>query len=321
MGFKDIKEDPDREYLSEPLIRDEFKVFFDTCERMPEIPDNSVHLTFTSPPYFLMRGTVPYDSYKHYLKTMFTIFREVYRVTKPGRPIIINISDYQASKELDEELVAQADDIELGKRYDIPSHLSYLMWKLNKHYAKSHELKYEDTIFWTKPGSTSQRAGTFVSSGFPLKFRPNQVTERVLVFRKGELDYDRVWKDARRSGMYDDIDISSKKKFEKQMSIDPESARKFLTDLWKIQPETQSDHPAPFPVELPEAAIKLYSLPKETVLDPFFGFGTTALACQRQERKCVGYENFDADETNGKKFKQNIKNRLSADDASLTAFM
>lgn len=319
MGYNEIEPVDSKDYKAEPIERDQYKIYFNDCEDMSEIPDNTIHLCFTSPPYFLMRGTVPYDSYKHYLNKMYNILCEMYRVTKPGRPIIINISDYQASKQLDEELVKDAKDIELGKRYDIPSHFSYLMWKLNKHYADRHEITYEDTITWTKPGSTSQRAGTFIQSGFPLKFRPNQVNERVIVFRKGKMDYKRVWKDAQRSGRYDDLDISTYDKFEEQFKIDYESMREYMTDLWQIQPETQSDHPAPFPVELPETAIKLYSLPREIVLDPFFGFGTTALAAQRSDRRAVGYENFNAEDEDDD-FRSNIINRLGANSHTLDAF-
>lgn len=317
--YEQIQPAEGKSYEAENITREQFKVFFTSCEDMSEIPDNSIHLTFTSPPYFLMRGTVPYESYKDYLGTMYQVLKELYRVTKPGRPIIINISDYQASEQLDEELVKEAEDIELGKRYDIPSHISYLVWKLNKHEATHNEIKYEDTIIWSKPGSTSNRAGTFISSGFPLKFRPNQVNERVIVFRKGDMDYRRVWKEAQRDGRYDDLDISTYDKFEDQFKLDYESMRDYLTDLWEIAPETQSDHPAPFPVELPETAIKLYSLPRETVLDPFFGFGTTALAAQKTDRKSVGYENFDAEDEDDD-FRSNIVERLGADSMTLDQF-
>ena len=319
MSFDKIQEQEDRDYLAEPLERDDYKIYFESSEHMPEVPDNSVHLVVTSPPYYSMRGTMGYDNYNHFLKVMYKIFKNLYDKLKPGRPMMINISDYQVATDLDKSNpdVLNSD---IGKKFDIPSHFSYILYKLNEEYATRHELHYEDTITWHKPGSTSQRAGTFVDSGFPLKFKPNQVNERILVFRKGEMDYERVWKDARRSGRYPDKDISTKEKFEDAMSIDYESVREYLTDLWEIAPETNSDHPAPFPPELPEACIKLYSLPKETVLEPFFGFGTTAIAAQKLDRKCVGYENFDAENEDDDDFRQSIVNRLGADNQTLGAF-
>jgi len=48
-SIADIQPSESRDYLAEPLVRDNYKVFFQSCEDMPEIPDNTVHLWFTSP--------------------------------------------------------------------------------------------------------------------------------------------------------------------------------------------------------------------------------------------------------------------------------
>jgi len=317
--FEDISADSDREYLSDPLVRDKFKVFFQTCESMPEIPDNNIHLWFTSIPYATMRGTMAYDSYTAYLSTMYGIFKEMYRTTKPGRCIMVNVSDYQISAQLDKEVI-KGTEFELGEKYDCPSHMSYLMWKLNQEYAEHHELKYEDTIIWRKSGSTSQRAGTFVSSGNPLKYRPEEVTERILVFRKGDIDYRRVWKEKRNSDVYSDVDMQSYEAFEDWASVDVESMREYIQNAWDIQPETQSDHPAPFPPKLAEVAIKLYTVPREIVGDPFLGSATTIERAQALGRKGIGYENMDAESDETPDFVDMIKNRTGADNATLDSF-
>jgi site-specific DNA-methyltransferase (adenine-specific) len=64
------------------------------------------------------------------------------------------------------------------------------------------------------------------------------------------------------------------------------------TDLWEIPPESASrvGHPAPFPVELPERLIHLYTYRGDLVLDPFMGSGTTAIAAVRTERHYAGYD-------------------------------
>ncbi len=220
--LEDIQPLDSREYLSEPILRDDFKVFFDTSENMGEIPDNTVHLYFTSIPYATMRGTMAYESYADYLKTMYDIFKEMYRTTKPGRCIMVNVSDYQISAQLDKEVI-KGTEFELGEKFDCPSHMSYLMWKLNQEHADHYELKYEDTIIWRKSGSTSQRAGTFVQSGNPLKYRPEEVTERILVFRKGDIDYKKIWKEKRSSDVYSDVEMNTFEQFEDWASVDPES--------------------------------------------------------------------------------------------------
>src|SRR5439155_10363577 len=64
------------------------------------------------------------------------------------------------------------------------------------------------------------------------------------------------------------------------------------TDLWEIPPEsaTRVGHPAPFPVELPERLIELYTYEDDVVLDPFMGAGSTAVAAVRTGRRYVGFE-------------------------------
>lgn len=318
-SLDDIQPVDEREYLSEPIDRDDFKVFFQTCEEMPEIPDDTIHLWFTSPPYATMRGTMAYDSYTKYLGTMYQILKEMYRTLKPGRVMMINISDYQISEQLDKEVI-KGTDFKLGEKYDVPSHFSYLLYKLNDQFADHYELQYEDTIIWQKSGSTSQRAGTFVNSGNPLKYRPEEVTERILVFRKGQMDYRKIWKEKRASDKYSDVDLSTFEKFEDWVSVDPSTMRDYIQNIWTIQPETQSDHPAPFPPKLPEVAIKLYSLRREIVGDPFLGSATTLERAQALSRRGVGYENMDAESEDSPDFEQMIKDRTGANSATLDQF-
>ena len=62
--------------------------------------------------------------------------------------------------------------------------------------------------------------------------------------------------------------------------------------IWNINPARAKKigHPAPFPIELAERFINLYSYEKDLVLDPFIGSGTTAIAAQKLNRHYVGYE-------------------------------
>ena len=63
-------------------------------------------------------------------------------------------------------------------------------------------------------------------------------------------------------------------------------------DVWEIRPEhaRRVGHPAPFPVELPERLIQLYTYRGDVVLDPFLGSGSTAVAAVRTDRRYVGYD-------------------------------
>src|SRR3546814_3061546 len=69
-------------------------------------------------------------------------------------------------------------------------------------------------------------------------------------------------------------------------------------DVWELAPEsaTRVGHPAPFPVELPQRLIDLYTYRGDVVLDPFMGSGTTAVAAVRTGRHYLGY---DTDRSDG----------------------
>jgi len=62
--------------------------------------------------------------------------------------------------------------------------------------------------------------------------------------------------------------------------------------IWNILPAKAKKigHPAPFPVELPEKFINLYSFENDIILDPFLGSGTTAIAAKNNKRSYIGYE-------------------------------
>lgn len=68
------------------------------------------------------------------------------------------------------------------------------------------------------------------------------------------------------------------------------------TDVWEIPPEsaTRVGHPAPFPVDLPQRLIHLYTYRGDLVLDPFMGSGTTAVAALRTQRHFFGYDSEEA---------------------------
>ena len=60
--------------------------------------------------------------------------------------------------------------------------------------------------------------------------------------------------------------------------------------MWNIHPETNSDHPAPYPKELSDKLIQYYSFVDDLVLDPFMGSGTTAISCKDYNRHFLGIE-------------------------------
>lgn len=123
-------------------------------------------------------------------------------------------------------------------------------------------LNFVDNIVWRKITGASPRFGNYVNNH---NYYPNTVWEMIFVYSK------------------------SLPNVKGDMSI--QEALKFRDDVWTFRSQTEfKDHPTPFPMELPNAAIQLYSLPDDTVLDPFLGSGTTCVSAKNLNRKSIGID-------------------------------
>jgi DNA modification methylase len=225
----------------------------DAAKMLKKIPDSSVDLVVTSPPYWTMRGEVVWDSFEDYIVKMWNIFEQVMRVLKPGRVIAVNMSDY----------------IEDGERFDLNWHWHGLL--------KRCGFKYRDTIIWEKTGelatiSAGKMASNFLKFKLPMYYSPDRVMEVIMIFSKGKVKIPKY-----------NADITA---LSKVNSVN----RDWLKNVWKFAPRQDKDHKAVFPVELPKRLITLYSYYGETVLDPFLGSGTTMKVAKELGRSCIGCE-------------------------------
>ena len=134
-------------------------------------------------------------------------------------------------------------------------------------------------IIWQKArGATGSIAvGSYLSAANPVL---RDVSERIIVASKGRFDRAVPRKERERLGLPYENTIEKDEFFESTI------------DVWEMRPEhaRRVGHPAPFPVELPERLLRLYTYRGDVVLDPFMGSGSTAVAAVRNDRRYVGYE-------------------------------
>jgi len=225
----------------------------DTIDTMKLLKDESVHLTFTSPPYYNARDYSIYPSYKHYLEFLAEVFKQVFRITKEGRFLILNTSPI---------IIPRISRAHSSKRYPIPFDIHPFLVEMG--------WEFIDDIVWLKPeASVKNRIGGFMQHRKPLAYKPNCVTEYLMVYRKSTeklLDwnikqYD--WKTVKESKVADGYEN---------------------TNVWKIDPCFDKIHSAVFPVELCKRVIQYYSFKKDLVFDPFGGSGTVGKTAKSLDR-------------------------------------
>ena len=218
-----------------------------------------IELTVTSPPYFNIKDYVEYENYQKYLHFLEDVFRKILQLTKPGRICCVNISNI---------LITRESRSKESRRIPLSFHFVSLMEKIG--------WEFLEDIIWLKPeGAAKNRNGGFYQHRQPVAYKPNVINEYVFVFKKPSKHLiDQVVRS------YNSLDsINSKVIGEYERS-----------NVWKINPQTRSKHPAPYPMELTDKIISYYSFIGDTVLDPFFGSGTTCLSCKKYSRKCIGFE-------------------------------
>lgn len=207
------------------------------------VDDESIHLTFTSPPYYNARDYSIYQSYNHYLDFLEEVFREVHRITKEGRFFVLNTSPI---------IIPRVSRSHSSKRYPIPfdihPRLTQIGWE------------FIDDIIWVKPEySVKNRIGGFMQHRKPLGYKPNTLTEYVMVYRK---QTSRL------------LDWNIRSYSEQTVAASRVNGEYESTNVWKIDPKFDKGHSAVFPVELCDRVIRYYSYKGDLVFDPFGGSGT-----------------------------------------------
>jgi site-specific DNA-methyltransferase (adenine-specific) len=238
------------------------KIIIGDSRRMKEVPDESVHLIITSPPYWQLKDYGDerqigfHDSYEEYINNLNLVWNECHRVLHKGCRLCINIGDQFARS------------VYYGRYKVIPIRTEIIK------FCESAGFDYMGAIIWQKITSTHTTGGATVMGSFP--YPRNGILkldyEFILIFKK-----------------YGNPPKVSKE-VKEQSKLSKEEWNQYFTGHWNFPGEKQDKHLAMFPEELPRRLIKMFSFIGDTVLDPFLGSGTTSMAAKNLSRNSVGYE-------------------------------
>jgi DNA modification methylase len=243
------------------------RVFLGSSADMHQLPDNSVALVVTSPPYFVgkeyelaVTGEAGGDSqipgtYFEFLDMLRDVFAECTRVLEPGGRIAVNVANLgrKPYRSLSADVISiLQDDLRLLLRGE---------------------------VIWEKASTSSGSCawGSFAKASNPVL---RDMTERVIIASKGRFARALTPKERRARGLPHESTLANDE------FVD------VTRDVWRIDAEsaTRVGHPAPFPVELPRRLIDLFTYEGDLVLDPFAGSGSTPVAAVRTGRIGVGYD-------------------------------
>ena len=218
----------------------------DVLSVLKKTPAESVHLTFTSPPYYNARDYSIYPSYADYLGFLQKVFRQVHRITKAGRFFVLNTSPI---------IIPRPERQHSSRRYPIPFDLHPLLTKMG--------WEFIDDIVWKKPeASVKNRNGGFFQYRKPLAYKPNSCTEYLMVYRK-------------KTPRLIDWNIKQYGQVRTEKSLVKDGYE--TSNVWNIDPVWDKKHSATFPTQLCKRVIQYYSFADDLIFDPFGGSGTVGV--------------------------------------------
>jgi site-specific DNA-methyltransferase (adenine-specific) len=238
------------------------KIIIGDSRYMKEVPNESVHLIITSPPYWQLKdygqeGQIGFnDTYEEYINNLSLVWNECHRVLHKGCRLCINIGDQFARS------------VYYGRYKIIPIRTEIIK------FCESAGFDYMGAIIWQKVTTCHTTGGATVMGSFPYP-RSGILKldyEFILVFKKYGSP-PKVTKEIR-----------------EQSKLTQEEWNRYFTGHWNFPGERQDKHLAMFPEELPRRLIKMFSFVCDTVLDPFLGSGTTTLSARNLNRNSIGYE-------------------------------
>ncbi len=230
------------------------------------LPEQSIHLVVTSPPYWTLKryneqgGQLGHvTDYDEFIAALNQVWKNCYRALVPGGRLIINVGDVCLSRRKNN-----------GRHTVVPLHATI------QEHCRTMGFDNLATIIWHKIANAKYEVAG--GGGFLGKpYEPNAVIKNDIEFILMQ----------RKPGGY-----RSPSRRERILSVVSEpNYQQWFRQIWSdIRGTSSPKHPAPYPLELAERLIRMFSFVGDTVLDPFMGTGTTNLACACWGRNSIGIE-------------------------------
>jgi len=256
------------------------KVFYKDSRKMSELPNNSVHLVVTSPPYFnikdysldgyqknkkgeKVRGQIgDIQNYKRYIDEMLKVWKECERVLKPNGKLVINTPLMPMLKK------------NFNTHYN--RHIFDINSDIEHSILNNTKLFLLDVYIWNRTNPSKRLM--FGSYPYPRNFYAQNTIEFITVYVKDGPSENNL-----------------PKEIKEQSKLTEKEWIEFTKQIWNIPIPNKNDlafgeHSAIMPEEIVRRCVRLYAYVGDVVLDPFAGSGTTLKVAKELKRNYVGYE-------------------------------
>lgn len=231
------------------------------------IQDHSVHLVVTSPPYWTLKKYNAHEDqlgdiaeYEAFLTELDKVWEHCYRVLVPGG-----------------RLICVVGDVCLSRRKNKGRHVVYPLHASIQEHCRAIGFDNLTPILWYKIANAKFEASGNGAGFLGKPYEPNAVIKNDIEFILME----------RKPGGYRKPSSAARL----LSVISEDNHKQWFQAIWSgLTGASTKKHPAPYPQELAERLIRMFSFVGDTVLDPFFGTGTTSVAAARWGRNSIGVE-------------------------------